>query len=41
MAFLCSSAESGVYDLKAGHDLDKVSDEVYVEVRDWILKNLK
>lgn len=30
-----------VYDSKAGHELDEVSDEVYVEVRDWIIKYLK
>lgn len=27
-----------VYDANAGHELDEVSDEVYVEVKDWILK---
>jgi alpha/beta superfamily hydrolase len=30
-----------IYDSKAGHDLDEVSDEVYVEVKDWIIKYLK
>jgi predicted esterase len=30
-----------IYDSKAGHDLDEVSDEVYVEVKDWIIKHLK
>lgn len=29
-----------IYDAKAGHRLDEVSDEVYVEVRDWIIKHL-
>jgi pimeloyl-ACP methyl ester carboxylesterase len=30
-----------IYDTKAGHSLDEVSDEIYVEVKDWIVKNLK
>jgi len=30
-----------VYDAKAGHQLDNVADEVYVEVKDWIIKYLK
>lgn len=29
-----------VYDAKAGHELDNVADEVYVEIRDWIMKYL-
>lgn len=29
-----------VYDSKTGPELDEVSDEVYVEVKDWILKYL-
>lgn len=30
-----------VYDAKAGHELETVADDVYVEIRDWILKYLK
>lgn len=30
-----------VYDAKAGHKLDNVADEVYMEVKDWIMKYLK
>ena len=29
-----------VYEARAGHELDEVSEEVYVEVRDWIIKFL-
>ncbi|AKB78248.1 hypothetical protein MSHOH_1765 [Methanosarcina horonobensis HB-1 = JCM 15518] len=29
-----------VYDAKAGHELDNVADEVYVEIKDWIMKHL-
>ncbi len=29
-----------IYDAKAGHKLDKVADEVYVEIKDWIIKYL-
>lgn len=29
-----------VMDSKAGHELDSIADDVYVEVRDWILKYL-
>lgn len=30
-----------IYDSKAGHELDNVADEVYVEIKDWIRKYLK
>lgn len=30
-----------VYDARAGHELDNVANEVYVEVKDWILKYLE
>ncbi|WP_440947421.1 dienelactone hydrolase family protein [Methanosarcina sp. T3] len=30
-----------IYDLKAGHSLNEVSEEVYVEVKNWIINNLK
>lgn len=30
----------GIYDAKAGHELETVADSVYVEIRDWILKYL-
>lgn len=30
-----------IYDAKAGHKLDNVADEVYVEIKDWIMKYLK
>lgn len=30
-----------IYDAKAGHELDNVADEVYVEIKDWIIKYLK
>ncbi len=29
-----------IYDMKAGHSLDEVADEIYEEVRDWIAKYL-
>ena len=29
-----------IFDTKAGHSLDEVADEIYVEVRDWITKYL-
>lgn len=29
-----------VYDASAGHELDEVSEEIYVEVKDWIIKYL-
>jgi alpha/beta superfamily hydrolase len=29
-----------IYDSKAGHELDNVADEVYVEIKDWIIKYL-
>lgn len=29
-----------IYDAKAGHKLDNVADEVYVEIKDWIMKYL-
>lgn len=30
-----------IYDTKAGHDLDEVADEIYVEIKDWIGKYLE
>ncbi|AKB82425.1 hypothetical protein MSBR3_1847 [Methanosarcina barkeri 3] len=29
-----------VMDAKAGHELDEVADDVYVQIRDWVLKHL-